>query len=433
MTGESGPDALQPIVFSVLAALTPADVELEFHDQMRSRLPQVIEADAIAFSVETFSARTAYQLADRHRALGIPVILGGYHPSACPDEAAEHADAVVLGDAEDTWPDVVHDLATGNLKRRYVSGNDQPLQTPKQGIFTRRDYPPLGMVQFSRGCRYACEFCSIHSFYGTGIRTKTIPQIVAEIAENPQKLLFFTDDNLFADRSRAVELFEALIPLGKRWVCQISMDVARDPDLLKLMRRAGALMVLIGFESLELANLKQMGKGANLAGDYERVIANIHAAGLMIYGTFVIGYDHDTASTAPALVDFATRNGFSVANFNPLMPMPDTRLYERMAAENRLIYPRWWLDEDFRYGDAMFHPAAMTPEELTSSCRDARFGFYSQSSILNRSRHHLMNPMRLAVHFATNSISRRAIHAKQGAVLGADKDVFPRTGGLPNA
>ena len=421
MTGKPGPDALQPIIFSVLAGLTPAQVELEFHDQMKTRLPEVIEADAIALSVETFSARTAYELADRHRELGIPVILGGYHPSACPDEAAEHADAIVLGDAEDTWPDLLRDLAMGSLKRRYVSGNDQPMQSPKQGIFSRGDYPPLSMVQFSRGCRYACEFCSIHSFYGTGIRTKTIPQIVAEIAENPQKLLFFTDDNLFADRARAVELFEALIPLGKRWICQISMDVARDPELLALMRRAGALMVLIGFESLERANLKQMGKGANLAGDYEQVITNIHAAGLMIYGTFVIGYDHDTTSTAPALVDFATRNGFSVANFNPLMPMPDTRLFERMAVEDRLLHPSWWLDEGFRYGDAMFRPAGMTPEELTSSCRDARYRFYSRRSMFVRARGHLANPMGLGVHFVANSISRRAIHAKQGAALGVGR------------
>lgn len=197
------------------------------------------------------------------------------------------------------------------------------------------------------------------------------------------------------------------------------MDVARDPELLALMRRAGCLMVLIGFESLDRDNLKQMRKGANLrAGDYDRVVAAVRRAGLMVYGTFVIGYDHDTAATAGELVDFATRHGFSIANFNPLTPMPGTELYERLRAEGRLLYQRWWLDEDYRYGDAMYTPAGMTPQQLTASCRDARYAFYSVGSIARRARANAGSPTALAVHLAANLVSRRAIHAKQGAVLG---------------
>lgn len=422
MSGRPSADALQPLLFSVIDALTPPEIDLEFFDAMASPLPERIEADAIAMSVETFSARSAYTIADRYRALGVPVVLGGYHVTACPDEAAEHADAIVVGEAEDTWPGLLADLAAGELKPRYQSGNAVPLgvlAAPTRPVFSRRDYPPLGMVQFSRGCRYTCEFCSIHAFYGHAVRTRPLDDLLAEIAARPEKVLFFTDDNLFADRARARELFGALIGMGKRWVCQISMDVAEDAELLGLMRRAGCLMVLIGFESLDAANLKQMRKGANLrAADYQRVIDKIQRAGLMIYGTFVIGYDHDRPETGRQLVDFATRHSFSIANFNPLMPMPGTGLYDRLAAEGRLLHERWWLDPGFRYGDAMFRPALMSPGELTAACRDARFGFYRVSSIGRRALRNARGPLQLGVHLAANLVSHRAIHAKQGAHLG---------------
>lgn len=423
MAGRTSSDALQPLIFSVMAALTPPEVNLDFHDAMKHPLPEHIEADAIAITVDTFSARSAYQLADDYRQRGVPVVMGGYHPTLCPDEAAEHCDALVIGEAEDTWPQVLADLADNRLQPRYLSSNDNALdQQPSVDLpFNPRDYPPLGVVQFSRGCRYTCEFCSIHAFYGHRVRSKPVDQIVAEVASRRERLLFFADDNLFADRERACELFEALIPLKKRWVCQISMDVARSPELLALMRRAGAIMVLIGFESLDEANLRQMRKGANVAShdDYAQVIAHIRDAGLMIYGTFVIGYDHDTPATAQRLVDFATRNQFSIANFNPLMPMPGTALFDRLAREGRLLHDRWWIDEDFRYGDAMFIPAGMTPAELTTACRDARFGFYGASGIARRTPGNAWPPANLGVHLLANLISRREIHAKQGARLGA--------------
>ncbi|MGJ3509990.1 B12-binding domain-containing radical SAM protein [Enemella sp. A6] len=421
MTRRPSADALQPLVFSVISAVTPDEVDITFHDGMVDEIPEIFEADAVAITVQTYTARHAYAIADRHRQRGIPVILGGYHPSACPEEAGEHADAVVIGDAEDTWPQVLADLAAGRLQPRYEADNHTDLaHAPcRTEPFRRRGYPPLGVVQFSRGCRYTCDFCSIHAFYGRGIRTKPLDVIVDEITARPEKQLFFVDDNLFADRQRARELFEALVPLRKRWVCQISMDIAEDAELLRLMRRAGCLMVLIGFESLDRDNLKQMRKGANLrAGDYQRVIDTIKRAGLMIYGTFVIGYDHDTVDTAGAIREFATRHGFSIANFNPLTPMPGTELFDRLRDEGRLLHDRWWLDENYRYGEATYVPARMSPAELTASCRAARFGFYSRRGIARRALANAGTPMRLGLHLAANTISRREIRAKQGELLG---------------
>ena len=420
MAGRHSRDALQPLLFSLLKALTPAGVDLTFHDGMVERLPNAFAADAVALTVETFAARTAYAIADRAREQGLPVVMGGYHPSGVPEEAGAHADAVVVGDAEDTWPTVVADLAAGRLRPRYTSGNDAPLVVRADDTaFDRRRYPPLGLVQFSRGCRYACEFCSIHSFYGSHVRTRPLDLVLADVRARPERHLFFVDDNLFADRERAHALFESLVGSGKRWACQISMDVADDPGMLRLMRRAGCFLVLMGFESLDAANLRQMGKGANLHSSYARVLARVREAGLMVYGTFVVGYDHDTTATAPALVDVATRQGFSVANFNPLMPMPATRLYDRLAAEGRLLHDRWWLDPSFRYGDAMLSPLGLTPHELTAGCRDARRAFYGTASIARRALAPVnRRPANLGLHLATNLVSRHEIHAKQGRRLG---------------
>ncbi len=420
MSGRPSSDALQPLVFSLIKALTPEDIELTFFDGMIEALPEDFDADVVALTVETFAARSAYAIADRARLRGIPVVMGGYHPTAVPDEAGEHADAVVVGEAEDTWPKLLADLASGTLQPRYISRNDADLTLrPASDAVDRRRYPPLGVVQFSRGCRYACEFCSIHSFFGHKVRSKPLELIVAEVRDRPERLLFFVDDNLFADREQARALFTALVGLGKRWVCQISMDVAEDADLLALMRRAGCFMVLIGFESLAIENLKQMGKGANLHTDYDRIVGNVAAAGLMIYGTFVIGYDHDTCRTGPALVDFATRSGFSIANFNPLMPMPGTRLFDRLTQTERLLHERWWLDDSFRYGDAMLRPAGMTPHQLTETCREARYAFTSLSSIRRRSLSPAnRRPHNIWLHLAANLVSRREIRAKQGRELG---------------
>lgn len=422
MTGRRSPDALQPLIFSQITHLTPPEIDLRLVDELITPLPTHFETDVLALAVDTFSAKAAYQIADAHRARGVPVVLGGHHPTMLPDEASEHADAIVVGEAEDTWPQLLADVTAGPLQSRYTSTNTAtlPITDPARPGFDRRDYPPLGLVQFSRGCRYSCEFCSVHAFHGQTIRTKTVADCAAEVGGRPERLLFFVDDNLFSDRDAARELFEALVGKGKRWVCQISMDVARDRELLALMRRAGCLMVLIGFESLDADNLRQMRKGANRrASDYAEVIDNIHRAGLMIYGTFVIGYDHDTAATAGRLVEFAVANRFSIANFNPLMPMPGTRLLDRLSAEGRLLHDRWWLADDFRYGDAMFRPVSMTPDELTASCWAARQAFYSRSSIGRRGLRLLGSPTRLGVHVAANVISRRAIWNKQGAELTA--------------
>src|SRR5262249_3514617 len=213
------------------------------------------------------------------------------------------------------------------------------------------------------------------------------------------------------------------------WSCQVSIDVARDPALVGLMQRSGCISALVGFESLNKENLAQMRKAWNLKYcDYQTSIKVFQDAGIMIYGTFIFGYDHDTTSPFDQAVEFAIRNKFYLANFNPLTPTPGADLYRQLEEEKRLIYDRWWLDPNFRYGHATFHPRGMTAEELTAGCLRARLRFNTYGSVLRRAwapRTNLRSPYRFGIYLISNLISKREILAKQGRQLGSSAPLEP--------
>ncbi len=415
---------MQPLSLAILASLTPADVQLELMDERLEPIPVDAPTDLVAMTVETFTARNAYQIAARFRRRGIPVVMGGYHPTLLPEEALQHADAVVVGDAEGIWPEVVEDARAGKLRRVYQAAETPSLAgpLPRRDIFRGKRYAPLNLVQFGRGCRFACDFCSIHAFYGTNLRWRPVEEVIAEIESLGRRHLLFVDDNLLADQGRAEALCRALIPLRVRWSCQASIDVCREPRLLKLMADSGCQAMVIGFESLDPRNLQQMNKGwAVQDGDYAASLRRIREHGIMVYGTFVFGYDHDTVDAFDACVDFALRSRFFLANFNPLTPTPGTALYRRLAAEGRLLHDRWWLAPGFRYGQALFRPRGMSPEQLAEGCFRARRAFNTFRSILRRVwdwRTNCRSPGRLAAFLLGNFISRREIRRKQGMALG---------------
>jgi radical SAM superfamily enzyme YgiQ (UPF0313 family) len=277
-------------------------------------------------------------------------------------------------------------------------------------------------VQFGRGCRYACDFCSIHAFYGPHVRQRPVNEVVAEIESLDRKFVLLVDDNLFSDVAQAEALFHALIPLNIRWACQISIDIASNTRLLDLMARSGCLIVLIGFESLDERNLAQMKKKWNLKhDDYATAIQKFRERGIMICGTFVFGYDQDTADSFNHTLEFALRSKLCLAHFNPLTPTPGAKLYAKLEAENRLIYDHWWLDPNFRYGQATFHPRGMTADELTEGCFHARCEFNRYSAIFKRScdlKANCHSPLHLYAFLASNLVSRKEIHRKQGLQLG---------------
>lgn len=426
ITGGRAHDAMEPLVFAILAALTPGDVELSFFDERIEPLPECDEhrTDLVALTVETYTARRAYQIASSYRRAGVPVVLGGYHPTFVPDEALQYADSVVIGDGEGVWPQIVADARAGKLRPLYRNGQLPSLAGLRleRGIFRRKRYQPVAPVQYGRGCRYACDFCSIHAFYGSNTRQRPAREVAAEIERLGRRFVLLVDDNLFVDPAKAEELFRALAPLGIRWGCQVSIDVAADERLLTLMEHSGCIAALIGFESLDEESLDQMNKRWNLKhGSYPAVVRRFQDHGIMIYGSFVFGYDHDTPDIFDRTVDLALESKFFLVNFAPLMPTPGSKLYDRLKRENRLIFDHWWLDADYRYGDATFRPARMSARDLTSGCVRARWQFYRYASILKRAVERDTNCRsagRLGIYLLANLISRRELDQKLGQPLG---------------
>jgi radical SAM superfamily enzyme YgiQ (UPF0313 family) len=430
-------DAMEPLAFAILASLTPSDVEVVLHDERLAPVPLDDPTDLVAMTVETYTARRAYQLASAYRARSVPVVMGGYHPTFLPDEAALFADSLVLGDAEGVWPQVVEDARRGRLRPVYHQAEHPTLAgrpLPDRSIFAGKRYAPISLIQYGRGCRFHCDFCSIHAFYGTNLRQRPVSEVCTDIERADHRLVFFVDDNLFVDVPRAKELFRAIAPLGITWTCQTSIDIARDRELVALMAKSGCTSALFGFESLDLHNLRQMRKGWNLKWqDYDTSIGVMHDAGIMIWGMFVLGYDHDTADSFDVTVEFAIRHKFFLANFNPLTPTPGAALYDRLAREGRLIYDRWWIDPRYRYGAATFHPRGMTAEELTAGCWRARRVFHTAGSMGRRffaPHNGLAGPRHAFQFLAANFISRREIHRKQNLPLGSPEpldlpDVLP--------
>jgi radical SAM superfamily enzyme YgiQ (UPF0313 family) len=417
-------DAMPPLALGILAARSPG-WNATLLDEKVEAIPEDDAPDLAAFSVETFTARRAYVLADSYRQRGIPVVMGGYHPTFLPEEALLHADAVVVGDAEGAWEHVLGDFRRGKLQPIYYGDNTQALDDYRidRSLFQHKRYAPVELIQYGRGCRFACDFCSIHSFYGSNVRVRPLYEMREELAQlAAKKLLFFVDDNLFSSRADLLDLLDLLTPMQLRWSCQISIDVARDQALLDRMAAAGCKFVLIGFESLEADNLKQMGKSWNkVSGSYRQVIAQMHQRGIGVYGTFVFGYDSDSVDTIRRSVDFALESRLEIANFNPLTPMPGSKLYQHLQQEQRLLMPEWWANDNYRYGDPIFVPHAMTPDELARECFEAKKNFYAWKSIALRlfDSDAKWSAFRTTMTGIANVVSRREIYNKQARLLGS--------------
>lgn len=419
-------DAMTPLVFAILRARTPREIATTMIDERIEPL-RMVPTDLVAMTVETFTARRAYEIAALYRRAGVPVVMGGHHPSMLPQEALAHADAVVTGDAEGVWEQVIADAAVGHLQPLYRSkpgAGGTPVYD--RSIYAGKRYTPISLVQIGRGCRFACDFCSIHAFYGTYRDQRDPAEVVAELATLPhRRMVFFVDDNLYWRRDKFERLMRALIPLKMRWCCQITIDVARDETLLDLMAEAGCALVLIGFESLERDSLIQMRKKWNgVAGSYEAVIRRFHARGIMIYGTFVFGYDADTPASFDRAAAFARAQSLCIANFNPLTPMPGTGLYDRLKQEGRLVRADWWVDPDYRYGDAIFLPRGMSVRQLNEGPMRARRAFYSWPSIAARALHGAIRwrqPYKTGTMLLANVVSRREIVRKQGRPLAVSR------------
>ena len=377
---------MEPLGLAILAALTPPAFRVQVADDRCERVPLDAAVDLVAISCCTFSVLRAYALAAAFRARGIPVVLGGFHPTLAPEEAARHADVVATGDAEATWPLILEDFLRGTLKPRYgVPGAPPCLGVrPDRSVLGGRRYLPIQLVQFGRGCRNRCEFCAIGAFHGGAYVSRPVPEVLAEIRESGRRRVFFVDDNLMTSRPACVALLEALVPLNIRWSSQIDIACADDPGLLALMRRSGCQSLTIGIESLDPGNLQAMHKPLNRPERYAGQLERLRRAGIMIYGSFLFGYAGDGPGSFAATARFAGREGLFLANFIPLMPLPGTPLYQRLHGEGRLIRPEWWLEPGFNWMQPLLEPAGMSSAELAQGCLAARRRFNGLGSLLRR-------------------------------------------------
>lgn len=376
---------MEPLTIATLKALTPDNIETQFFDDRIEKIDYGTKADLVAIPVETYTAQRAYKIADKFRQNGKKVILGGYHVKAEPEEALEHADSIAIGNAESIWEKIVEDALDNKLEKIYEGNNEFSEKIPDRSIYADKKYLPLALIEVGRGCPNSCEFCSIAFFYCSKYVPRKIEKIIEEIKQIKPKVVFFVDDNICANKSHLKELCKALIPLKIRWTSQAALSVAEDDELLDLMAKSGCQNILIGFESMDKRNLDQMNKSWNYKfGETDALINKIHKAGIGIYATFLFGFDFDDKENFRRTVDFALQHKFFFAAFNHLLPLPGTPLYERLKNKNRLLYNKWWLKPDYKYGDIPYKPTALSPEDLRAFCAKARHEFFSPKNIFKR-------------------------------------------------
>lgn len=410
-----------PLALGVVAGITPPDWEVAIVDEAVEPVDLDQAADLVGITAMTPTAPRAYEIADSFRQRGVQVVLGGMHPTALPEEAATHADAVVVGEAEGVWERVLDDAARRRLRGIYRSAGRPALAglpVPRRDLYRPGTYLCTATVQTSRGCPFACDFCSVTRFFGRTYRWRPVEEIVKEVQALRQRVVFFVDDNIFGAPARARELFRQLIPLKINWVGQSSINIAQNAELLRLAAQSGCRGLFVGLESLAPDNLRQMGKAfLNRVEDYREAIGRIQAHGIGVEGAFIFGLDGDDPGVFRRTVSFARRLGLAAAQFGILTPFPGTPLRERLEREGRIVDNGW---SRYTISNVVYRPAGMAPEVLQNGFDWAYRSFYSYASIARRL---LPNVFRFGA--ALPFFFQLNLHFRNIAVVGRSREASP--------
>lgn len=408
---------MSQLTLPLMAALTPSDHEISVVDENVEPIDFDAPVDLVGITALTPIAPRAYEVADEFRRRGVKVALGGVHPSLMAEEAAAHADAVVVGESEDSWPQLISDAANGGMKKLYTAETKPDLvnlPVPRRDLMKKDQYLNIPKVETSRGCPYRCSFCSTTVFYGPRMRFRPVEDVVAEVKSIGHRFVFFTDNNITANKKYAKRLFRELAPLGIYWLSQGSIDMADDLELMELAVASGCVGMLVGFESLSEENIAEMGKKAsNQVEEYEEKIRIFHRHKIGLIGCFVFGFDGDDKSVFKKTVDFIRRNNVDCPQLTVLTPFPGTALRDEMEAQGRLLHSRW---EKYDVGNVVFQPKQMTPQELQEGYNWSCEQVYSRRAIWMRalrSIKYMKQPYRSFVFAKNSSIYRRLYQVSQ--------------------
>jgi len=375
-----------PITLALLAALVPPELNAEvvIYDETAEAIPLDLQADIIGITCITGTAGRCYRFADYYRSQGITVILGGVHPSLMPEEAMEHADSVIVGLGEDSFPAALKDFVSGNLKPVYYQEacthiRNRPL--PRKDLLNKKKYITLNTVEAIRGCNLRCSFCAYPRAFGTTLYKRAIEDIISEIKTLKGKIVIFPDVNLISDKMFARELFEAMIPLKKWWFGLTTTAIGADEELIRLFQKSGCKGLLLGFESINQETQRSIHKGINQVNQYREIMDLLHSHGIMVMGCFAFGSDEDGPDVFERTVRMCVDARIDLPRFSVITPFPDTEFYNELERQGR-ITERDWAMYDVEH--VVYQPKQMTAKELEEGITRAWKEAYSWKSIVRR-------------------------------------------------
>jgi len=369
---------------AIIAAITPPDIEVQIIDESVEPIDFDTDADLVGITGMTNMAPVGYAIADEFRRRGKKVVMGGVHVTVCPDEAQQHADAVVVGEAEPVWQELIDDFRRGGLKPRY-----RPLQlfdmkgygVPRRDLLRYDKYLFPSTLETGRGCPFDCDFCSVSRTAGRSYRFRPTEEVLRDVDSLRNRWVFFVDDIINGHRRHALELFRALKGKGIRWAGQATVLIARDEELLEAAVEAGCCGLFIGFETFSSPTLKKLGKPDNWRERFFEACEALHKKRIAIWGGFVFGLDTDTIAGLAETVQLAVEAKLEFAQFSRLTPLPGTAQWKQFESQDRLIEFDW---SKYNFQHVVYKPKLVNADELNASVREAWFEFYGTKNVARR-------------------------------------------------